>query len=423
MKNGGQAMREVECPIRIRLLAGHIYAASKLGMWGFDEKFQLAYSTSIYQEEFLHLLEVSGGLDYLRGIEGGCRKPVLLGDSLGMVWIAEHFYHADGTMECLILFGPLFLNNTSPKNVEKALSAMNFPLQPRLRLMRIVETVPVMPFSMVRQYALMLHHCITEEFDSDFAAYEEDIIMFQSDKIKDMTYLDMADEEKSQSALLERSMSVEQQLLNCVQHGSRDYAHILQNVNSTDSLSMSSTGNALRDGKNAVIIFTAKCCRAAIEGGVSIYAAKQLEADYIQKAETCTNMAGLVKLNRQMLEGFIAQVRRTQEQSFLSPAIRESCDFIRTNITKEFTLSDVAERVGYTEYYFTRKFYKETGSKVQDYIKEAKIEYAKIQLFTTSKGIQEISDSLNFGNRNYFSKVFREIVGVTPAAFRNQKEG
>ena len=60
---------------------------------------------------------------------------------------------------------------------------------------------------------------------------------------------------------------------------------------------------------------------------------------------------------------------------------------------------------------------------MQDYIKEAKIEYAKIQLLTTSKGIQEISDLLNFSSRNYFSKVFREIVGVTPAAFQNQKNG
>lgn len=415
-------MEEIVCPVRIRLLAGHIYAASKLGMWGFDEKFQLIYSTSIYQEEFLHLLEVSGGLDYLRSIEGGCHKPVLLGDSLGMVWIAEHYYHEDGTPKCLILFGPLFLSNTSPKNVEKALSAMNFSLQPRLRLMRIVETVPVMPFSMARQYALMLHHCITEEFDSDFAAYEGDIILFQSKEIKDLTDSDMADDEKGQGAILERSMSFEQQLLNCVKHGSRDYTRVLQNINEEVSLSLSNTGSSLRDGKNTVIIFTSKCCMAAIEGGVSIYAAKQLEANYIQKVEACTNMTGLMKLNRQMLEEFTARVRGIQEHSFMSPAIRESCDFIRANITKKFTLSDVAGHVGYTEYYFTRKFYKETGSKVHDYIKEVKIEYAKIQLLTTSKGIQEISDSLNFNNRNYFSKVFHEIVGVTPAAFRTPKE-
>ncbi|MDE6883420.1 MAG: AraC family transcriptional regulator [Lachnospiraceae bacterium] len=415
-------MEEIVCEVRLRLLAGHIYAASKLGMWGFDENFQLAYSTSIHQEEFLQLLEVSGGLDYLRGIDGGCRKPVMLGDSLGMVWIAEHFYDSDGKPACLIMFGPLFLSNTSPKNVEKALSAMNFPLQPRLKLMRIVEMVPVMSFSMARQYALMLHHCITEEFDSDFVAYEGDIILFQSERIKEMTAPDMTDDEKSQSALLERSMSVERQLLNCVQHGSRDFPRFLQNANDAVSLLKSDTGNSLRDGKNTMIIFASKCCNAAIEGGVSIYAAKQLEAEYIKKAENSTNMAGLIKLNRQMLEDFTDQVRRTQEHLFLSPVIRESCDFIRANITKEFTLADVAGRAGYTEYYFTRKFYKETGSKVQDYIKEAKIEYAKIQLLTTSKGIQEISDSLYFSNRNYFSKVFREVVGVTPAAFRNQKE-
>lgn len=183
-------MQEVVCAVRLRLLAGHIYAASKLGMWGFAKGFQLAYSTNIYQEEFLQLLEVSGGLDYLRGIEGGCRKPVMLGDSLGMVWIAEHFYDSDVEPECLIMFGPFFLSSTSPKNVEKGLSAMNFPLQPRLRMMRIVETVSVMSFSMARQYALMLHHCITEELYTDFAAYEEDIIRFQSNHIKDL-----ADEE------------------------------------------------------------------------------------------------------------------------------------------------------------------------------------------------------------------------------------
>lgn len=414
-------MQEVVCPVRLRLLAGHIYAASKLGMWGFVEDFQLAYSTSIYQEEFLHLLEVSGGLDYLRSIEGGCRKPIMLGDSLGMVWIAEHYYDSGGNPECLIMFGPLFLSNTSPKNVEKELSAMNFPIQPRLRLLRIIETVPVMSFSMARQYALMLHHCITEELYTDFAAYEEEVIMFQNDRVKALADPALSDDEKNQSALWERSMSVEQQLLNCVQHGSHDYIRMLQNANDAVFRLLSNTGNSFRDGKNTVIIFTSKCCRAAIEGGVSIYSAKQLEADYIQRVEACTNMAGLVRLNRKMLEDFIAQVRRTQEHSFLSPAIRESCDFIRANVTKEITLSDVAGRVGYTEYYFTRKFYKETGSKVQDYIKEAKIEYAKIQLLTTSKGIQEISDSLNFSNRNYFSKVFREIVGVTPAAFRNQK--
>lgn len=300
-------------------------------------------------------------MDYLRGMEGGSRKPVMLGDSLGMVWIAEHFYDVDGNPECLVMCGPLFLSNTSPKNVEKALSAMNLPLQPRLKLMRIVETVPVMSFSMARQYALMLHHCITEEFDSDFMAYEGDIISFQNEQSREMVDPDLMDEERNKRALLERSMSVEQQLLNCVQHGSRDYVRFLQNANDAVSLLPSDTGNSLRDGKNSMIIFASKCCSAAIEGGVSVYTAKQLEAEYIKKVESCANMAGMIKLSRQMLEDFTEQVRGTKKHLFLSPVVRESCDFIRANLTKEFTLADIADRVGYTEYYFTRKFYKETA--------------------------------------------------------------
>ena len=76
--------------------------------------------------------------------------------------------------------------------------------------------------------------------------------------------------------------------------------------------------------------------------------------------------------------------------------------------------------MGYTPYYFTRKFSKEMDMKVTDYIKQARIEYAQMELITTRKGIGEISDSLHFGSRNYFTKVFREITGMTPAAYREK---
>lgn len=71
-------------------------------------------------------------------------------------------------------------------------------------------------------------------------------------------------------------------------------------------------------------------------------------------------------------------------------------------------------------YYFIRKFYKEMGIKVSDYIKQARIEYAKVVLVTSKKSIQEISDLLQFGTRNYFSKVFHEVVGMMPAAYREK---
>lgn len=60
------------------------------------------------------------------------------------------------------------------------------------------------------------------------------------------------------------------------------------------------------------------------------------------------------------------------------------------------------------------------GVRLLDYIKDSRVELAKIWLLTTQKSVQEISDQMYFGSRNYFTKVFREKVGVTPAAYREQ---
>ena len=138
---------QVECPMRICLLAGHIYAATRMGMWGFNGRWELAFSTSVYQKELQNLLELSGCMDYLKSMEGGCRTPVLLGDEIGMIWIAEHYYR-DGKPACLIIFGPMFLSQLSVKSVEESLKKMTFSMSARVQLFRILESLPVMPFSL-----------------------------------------------------------------------------------------------------------------------------------------------------------------------------------------------------------------------------------------------------------------------------------
>lgn len=409
---------QVECPMRICLLAGHIYAATRMGMWGFNGRWELAFSTSVYQKELQNLLELSGCMDYLKSMEGGCRTPVLLGDEIGMIWIAEHYYR-DGKPACLILFGPMFLSQLSVKSVEESLKKMTFSMSARIQLFRILESLPVMPFSLVRQYAMMLHHCITEETHQDFSYYQEAQLQFQNDSLR-AACEGKIESEDSFGSDPERMVALERQLLQCVRDGNGNNTELMNSVTELSNLPVSHTGNPIRDAKNTVIILTAQCCNAAIEGGLSIRKAKEMENEYIRRAESCTTVTELMTLDRKMLEDFIIQVRRTNENPLISPAIREGCDFIRANIMKSFTLADVAKHVGYTEYYFTRKFNKEMGIRVNDFVKEAKVEYAKIQLLTTSQGIQEISDTLNFGNRTYFSKVFREITGMTPAAFRSQ---
>ena len=82
---------QVECPMRICLLAGHIYAATRMGMWGFNGRWELAFSTSVYQKELQNLLELSGCMDYLKSMESGCRTPVFQNDSTSFLLSSTAF--------------------------------------------------------------------------------------------------------------------------------------------------------------------------------------------------------------------------------------------------------------------------------------------------------------------------------------------
>lgn len=67
----------------------------------------------------------------------------------------------------------------------------------------------------------------------------------------------------------------------------------------------------------------------------------------------------------------------------------------------------------------SRKFQKEIGTRLSDYIRDTRPEYAKIRMPSTEKTVQEISEQLQFCSRNYFSRVFREKEGVSPQEFRD----
>lgn len=123
-----------------------------------------------------------------------------------------------------------------------------------------------------------------------------------------------------------------------------------------------------------------------------------------------------------MLRAFIDKVHHCKIQSDMSRPIQECCNYISRNLCKNLNLKDMAKEIGYTEYYLTRKFAKEMGISMSEYINTKKTELAKIWLLTTDKNMQEISDELGYGTRSYFSRVFKEKPGYPrqPAA-RGQK--
>ena len=87
------------------------------------------------------------------------------------------------------------------------------------------------------------------------------------------------------------------------------------------------------------------------------------------------------------------------------------------------TVEDIhvfAESLGYSDYYFTRKFKQETGISIKEYVLQQKMELAKHLLIDTSLSIAAISDQLNICSQSYFGDLFRKHVGTSPLEFREK---
>ena len=398
-------------PSRMYTLSVSIYCATGMSSWCFNRKGELYNNTFPSYHDFLLFFRLGGCLDYALEQAGKVRMPMLLTDPLDLVWIAEWAYDGDDAY-MLFVYGPVFSTSSSVKNVEESLRRLEVSVKLRKSLVEKLEIVPVLSQPNIIQYAKMLHYNMTG-MSADIGG-----IHYQPSKSAIMSRDDDMSELPDPNP--EQSRALEKVALKMVREGN------VFGLGSADKLSHYAayvTGDSKRDGKDSLIVLAALCARAAMDGGLSPKVAKQVEAHYIRIIEKSVQLTELLPLRSMILEDFTTRVRATRETPEISPAVRECCTYINTHLRDSLELSDVARAVGYTEYYLTKKFHKETGVRLADYIKSARIEQAKIMLMSNIT-VQAISDELQFSSRSFFTKVFKSVVGMSPAEYRtaNGKE-
>ncbi len=92
--------------------------------------------------------------------------------------------------------------------------------------------------------------------------------------------------------------------------------------------------------------------------------------------------------------------------------------FIETHFRKDVYAEAVAERFGISRGYVCRIVKSSTGLSVVEFIHQRRIEEAKRLLGESKDCIYEIADQVGFKCPCYFSKVFKELEGVSPKEYR-----
>lgn len=112
--------------------------------------------------------------------------------------------------------------------------------------------------------------------------------------------------------------------------------------------------------------------------------------------------------------------RKTLEMS--SGTINKALEFMKQHCHENIAQTNVAEYVGLNASYFSRYFKEETGQSFMDYMKKLRIDKAKELMISSNMKIYEISEALGYQSVQYFSTLFKSLVGLTPQEYKDKKQ-
>ena len=394
-------------PLRIAFFREMVQTCFPIYFWIYDFEGNLIETDCPYSQ-LQGFFEKSGLLDYLYERED--HNPVCLGSFLGLLWGAVFAEQEGAGEEKIYLIGPVVNTEVSEDVLKETVQRIIVKKEDRELFVSLFEEIPVVSMIMMQNFILMLQRCVTGE------------TLLPGD----IHYMDIKKSSSSESKKIRRdrrkTYQAEQQLLDHVRKGDMNY----QKAHTTAAQLSGGTDINGREPKEKAtlssVIFTTLCTRAAIEGGISADTAYTIGDAYIEAALNTDNLSEIRSVNRRMLEDFIQRVHAAKQNSGLSKPIRDCCEYIRMHTEEDLSLSALASLFGYSEYYLSRKFRKETGETIGEYIGRIRIERAKLLLETTDTPIGEIAETLRFCSSTHFSTAFRRYTGILPREYRLQKQ-
>ena len=91
---------------------------------------------------------------------------------------------------------------------------------------------------------------------------------------------------------------------------------------------------------------------------------------------------------------------------------------IKTHSDDALTLRSLSARLGYSEFYTTRKFREISGMQFREYLRRRRLAFALKEVRDGEKSFLEIALDHGFSSHEAFTRAFKAAYGVTPSEYR-----
>lgn len=397
----------------ISVFTNLISCINNLYLWHYDANLNLLETTCPDAAYWDNIFQVSNSSTEAFEYCQNNYLPVLVSNHMEVLWIVSPQHESEtGNLKNIYILGPLFLSTLTESQMKFAIEQKDLSLVFKRDLISRLKQLPIVPHSTFMLLGVMLHYCLTNEHIS----------------ISDIQVIKAA-ESLSSSLSSEDAMpqdihggaAYEELMLKLIEDGNLDYKNILDSATSGyGRVGTLAPSSPVRQFKNEIIAAITLCSRAAIRGGLSRELALTLSDHYIQAVESASDIPEIGVIKQTMHEDYTQRVHQHKVINQYSALVRTCVDVINQHIQEKLTIADIAYMTGYSGYYISAIFKKETGFRIGDYVKQQKVAFAKVLLSNSNDSINEIAERLNFSTSSHFISTFRQITGFTPKEYREQ---
>lgn len=120
---------------------------------------------------------------------------------------------------------------------------------------------------------------------------------------------------------------------------------------------------------------------------------------------------------------FSLQELIAQAAPYVSDTVQSMQEYIHEHYAEEVTLQALANQFFLHPNYLSKLFTEKTGQNFIEYLTQVRVENAKKLLRETGLKVYDVSQMVGYESPKYFSRVFKELTGLTPREYRERQGG
>lgn len=179
-----------------------------------------------------------------------------------------------------------------------------------------------------------------------------------------------------------------------------------------------SVGEERRDLlKGLLLELVVMMSRAAIEAGAGQSEVLGMNFRFLTRLAGLDDDESLAGWLSETLEHLISTI--AAQEDFTPPLlVTKALDYIREHIADDLSRDEVARHAGISPSHFSRLLKERTGRSFTELLRQSRVDLACQLLRDPDRPLAEIAATCGFCDQSYFTRVFQELMGMTPGQFR-----